>query len=282
MSARYPGAFVLSVVLHLLLMVGLVLFMWWAQRERPKPQIFELVAGPGDNYAATEAPAAVETVAVNIPPAPVITPAPQPQPRPPTPPQPQPQPQPQPTPPPAPRPIPKAEPKTPPPPKEPAPVIEKAPPLTRPTTYEEFRKQAGPPTAAQKTPPAPRPIPTKTIDLERVVGAAGGSTATKAGAGGQALTRDEMDRTDAYVAMILQRIRESMERAGMTELREVRVEFNVSTTGALSGARIVSGSGSASFDAAVLEAFRTIRPIGPPPTGRAEAFRVTIRMREAG
>lgn len=273
MTARYPGALIVSVLLHVLLGVGLVLFMWWAQRERPQPQIFELVAGPGDNYAATEAPAAVEPVAVDIPPAPVITPAPQPQPRP----------EPRPTPAPTPRPTPKAEPKTPPPPpKEKAPVIEKAPPLTRPATFEEFQKQAGPPTAAQKTPPAPRPIPTKTINLERVAGVAGGSPATQVGAGGTAATRAEMELTDAYVALILQRIRQSMEQAGVTELREVRVEFNVSANGTLSGARIVTGSGSGSFDAAVLAAFRTIRPIGPPPTGRAEAFRVTIRMREAG
>ena len=279
--ARYPGAFVVSACLHVAVVVALLLLLWWSRREQPPvPQIFELVAGAGDNYAATEAAAAAtpapptETVNVELPEAlPVITkelvlP-----------------------PPPAPvverTPPPKVEPKkaeT----KQPAP--KKAEPrkeepkktesLVRPTTFQDFVKKEGTPKAAPKAAP-PAPIRAKSIDVDRVVqGVAGGSTAVKAGASGTALSVAPNDQ--AYVAMILDRIRRSMEAAGVTELSEARIEFRVAANGELSAPRILRSTGSAAFDQALITAFRTIRPIGPPPSLRAEFFSVTIRMREAG
>lgn len=289
-AERYPGAMVASATLHIGILLLLLFSFWWARREREEPpQIFELVAGEGDNYAATEAPAnrmpePAEAVSVDIPePIPVVTRAPiierAPEPEPtPVPPQPTPKPTPKPTPQPAPKPI------------ERAPIIEKAPepkpepakPLITPTSYKDFVKEQGPPKTPTKA-AQPKPIQTKSINLETVTkGVSGGSTSTSVGAGGTAMTRAEMDMTDAYVALILQRIRQSMEAAGVTELNEVRVEFSVSASGTISDPRVLRSSGSASFDRAVITAFRSIRPIGPPPTKRAEAFRVTIRMREAG
>ena len=58
------------------------------------------------------------------------------------------------------------------------------------------------------------------------------------------------------------------------------VQFQVSATGVISGARIVQSSGNAEFDQAIIKALQTIRPIGPPPTNRAETFRIPIRLRE--
>ena len=54
-----PHAFFASAALHAGLM-ALVLWFTWAHNrssEKDAPQIFELVAGEGDNFAATEAPA---------------------------------------------------------------------------------------------------------------------------------------------------------------------------------------------------------------------------------
>ena len=115
--------------------------------------------------------------------------------------------------------------------------------------------------------------------LQRTVRVEDDRNTTKVGTGTQSINRVEGELTDAYLALIVQRIRESLVRSGVTDLREALIEFNVSTTGVISNARIVTGSGSGSFDAAVLEAFRSIRPIGPPPTGRAESFQVTIYPR---
>ena len=80
--------------------------------------------------------------------------------------------------------------------------------------------------------------------------------------------------------MIIQRIRQSLEAAGINDVREAGVEFRVSLAGAISNAKITKPSGSSKFDQAILAAFRSIRPIGRPPTGRAEVFRTVIRLRQ--
>jgi colicin import membrane protein len=292
--ARYPGAFVVSAGLHVAVVVALLLMLWRSRREPPPvPQIFELVAGAGDNYAATEAAAAAtpapptETVNVELPEAPpVITkelvlpppPAPVVERTPPPKVEPKIEPKVEPkkaeTKQPAPK---KAEPKKVEPKKE---EPKKTESLVRPTTFQDFVKKEGTPKAAPKAAP-PAPIRAKSIDVDRVVqGVAGGSTAVKAGASGTALSVAPNDQ--AYVAMILDRIRRSMEAAGVTELSEARIEFRVAANGELSAPRILRSTGSAAFDQALITAFRTIRPIGPPPSQRAEFFSVTIRMREAG
>ncbi|MCF3649555.1 TonB C-terminal domain-containing protein [Opitutaceae bacterium LMO-CP1] len=71
-----------------------------------------------------------------------------------------------------------------------------------------------------------------------------------------------------------------MEAAGITELREAGVQFSVSLSGAITDAHITRSSGSGSFDRAVLAAFKSIRPVGSPPTRRAEVFKTVIRLSE--
>jgi len=262
-NPQMPRAFGLSALLHGGIIAVLVLMAWWAQRERDRNEdFFEVVAGPGDNYAATEAPTQaappVETVAVDLPPAPVIQPRPTPpvvQPRPP----------------------------------EPAPVTQQAPPRIEPrpapvqeepkpqtVSYQDFVRQNGAP--QPRTQPAPAPIRAKEIDLGRVTAAA--TNNVQAGAGGTALRADTSDLERAYVTALIARIRRAMEAAGVTDVREAGVQFQVSLDGVISGARITQGSGSAEFDRAVLAAFSSIRPLGPPPTGKAEIYRTVIRLTE--
>jgi len=248
----------------------LIVAAWWARKtEEPPTAIFELVAGAGDNYAATEAPTTTEDVpniTLNLP-----EPLPEPKPRPP-----RPQPKVQPEPPPKPRVVEKKP--TPvqikPAPEEPILKIE---PVREKVSFDDFAQQHGKPTAKTSAKP-PAPIKTRSIDVGQVTSAV--ETKVTVGAGGTAMSTQEVALSKAYVALIIQRIRQSLESAGINDVRSVGVEFRVSLEGAISNARIVTPSGSSKFDQAVLAAFRSIRPIGRPPTGRAEKFETVIRLTE--
>lgn len=274
-TAPLPRSLGLSALLHTLLFGTLIIAAWWARREEePPPAVFELVAGAGDNYAATEAPTTTQEV-------PDITltlpePLPEPEPRPlPPPPQPVVQPKP-----PPPKPPPKVVEKKPTPIKI-EPVPEKPPikieEVREKVSFNEFAKEHGKPTAKPVT-KRPEPIKTRSINVGRITTAA--ENTVIAGAGGTAMTTQEIDLSKAYVALIIQRIRQSLEAAGINDVRSIKVEFRVSVQGAISNANILNSSGSSKFDQAVMAAFRTIRPIGPPPTGRAEKFETVIRLTE--
>jgi colicin import membrane protein len=276
-SGPLPRSFGLSALLHSMLVGALIFTAWWSRRqEKPPEAIFELVAGPGDNYAATEAPtttAEVPNVTLRLP-----EPLPEPKPRPP---QPQPKPQPEPPPPkPAPKPVEKKPTPTPTPIKI-EPVPEKPPikieEVREKVSFSDFAKENGKPTAKPTTRP-PTPIKTQSINVGKITAAA--ENTVTVGAGGTAMTTQEINLSKAYVALIIQRIRQSMEAAGINDVRSVGVEFRVSLRGAISNARIIKSSGNSKFDQAVLAAFRSIRPIGEPPTGRAEIFRTVIRLTE--
>lgn len=262
-----PQSAFLSAALHAGLILLLLLFAWWAQREVEQPMEFELVAGEGDNYAATEAPTSAETasppVALNVPVPKPLPPTPKPRPI---------ERQPDPTP-------PKVVEKKPADIKiEPAPVKPpvKVEPKPERVTYQAFTQEHGKPVA--KAPAPTKPVTVKSIDVGRV--AAATTNVVTAGAGGKAMTAAETSLSQRYVAMIIQRIRDAMEQAGITDLREAGVQFSVSATGVVSGARITQSSGNAAFDRAVLDAFSRVRPVGPPPTKRAEVFRTTIILSE--
>lgn len=278
-TAHSPRAFMLSVLLHASVAVAVLVFAWWSNRRQPEqPQIFELVAGEGNDYAALEAPTTaappVPTVKIDLPdPVPIVTPAPQPEP-----------PRPVVERAPEPRPVPREE--TPPPKKIEKKAPEKAQKKPEPkrelerTTFDSFRKEHGDPKPV-KARPAPKITPKK-INADSIAGrvASDSTNSVKAGAGGTALTRAQADLWAAYQAMIIQRIRRAMEAAGVTDLRSARVEFRVSAGGIVSAARITDGSGNRDFDNAVLTALRSIGTLGPPPTNRAETLSVIIEMRE--
>ncbi len=265
-STPMPRAAGLSFLLHLAVIALLIFAAWWSRRTHDDPPMpFELVAGPGNDYAATEAPppapAVEQTVQLNLPkPLPKVEP-PRPQPT-----QPPPQPKPQ---------VVKQEA---PPPK----VVKKAPekppvkvePAPEKVSFQDFVAEHGAPKAQPVRQQAPAPIKTKSIDVSRVTE----FTRVTAGAGGTAMTRQEVDLTRAYVQMIINLVRESLERAGITELREASVEFTVTVSGAIENPQIIQSSGSGSFDRAVLAAFRSIRGLGTPPTKRAERFRAKVSM----
>jgi colicin import membrane protein len=285
MTARSPSAFAYSALLHASAAAVVFLAMFFSQRHEAKPPvIFELVAGEGNNYGATEAPALgssdgkVKFPAIKA----VPTPAP-------------------------PAPTPKVE-------SAPIPV-DTAPPKAVPVpnftksikriedrkikkaeaqikaqreaeakrlSKEEFdrlHKQAAAKTAAT----SPRTTNAPRVDAEGIAkGVVGGSTANKTGgAGGKALTREAQSQLDGYIAFLRQQLRTAFEEAkppGLSDRLVAIIEFHILADGTLTGARIVQSSGSDEFDRAALVAVAKVAPLGARPDGLGEVQKIPFRM----
>jgi len=284
----------LSLTLHGAL-VAVVLFFTYALQTQIKetPKIFELVAGEGDNYMATEAPAlGLPGLKLNVPaaiPLPIqATPAPEPEPA------------------------------------QPEPVIERAPekpapkPVAKPAETKtpnytkdvmriakkretrlveadrkkreaeakriskaEFDKLNKGKTASKQ--PGGTGAKVARIDAEGIAkGVVGGSVNNKTGgAGGKALSRAEQSALESYIALLIQRLRAAHEKPpGLSDLLEAKVEFRIAADGTLSSAKIVDSSGSPEFDRSVLEAVARVRSIGPTPNGKSDVWVVTFKMKE--
>lgn len=254
---NYPRLFARSAIYHAVAILLFVVVTFLARLWEPEPvRIFELVAGAGDNYLATEAPAATVAPTISAPVIPVTPPRP-------TPPV-QPGPKVQATPRPAPAPAPATK-------VESAPVVQPLPMMTR----EEFLK-ANPQKTQTPTPPRTQPkierIETNADQLRQ-----GASTA--AGAGGTAQRVNNVDARNAFDALLRQRLRENLVRpAGLSLTLEADARIQVSRDGKLTGA-LSRSSGNATFDQAVREAIaRTVMPT--PPSGYDSAVSVTFRMRD--
>ena len=287
MNANSPQAYFLSAVLHAGVVV-LVLFLGYAasQTQPETTKVFELVAGRGDNYAATVAPAigVPAGIKVSIPEAPAQA---------------------------APVAIP---------PLQSVPMTE-APPIPAPKTVPaktdqvpnfsrvvqrtenrkaarieaQYRKQLEKEAAAEKKREtyeqylkenggkAGSAAKSPKVDAEGIAGGVvGGSTANKeGGAGGKALTRDEQDLLGSYFAMLKARLKENhVPPPGVISDRlEARVEFYVSAEGTLSRVRILHSSGNSDFDDSVLEAFRHTQ-MPPRPDHRGDTHELIFNMRD--
>ncbi|CAM2852910.1 cell envelope integrity protein TolA [Rariglobus hedericola] len=316
MSARTTNAFFASAALHALL---LCLIAWFAYRahqsDQEAPQVFELVAGAGDNFAATEAPALGVPGGVKFeapePPAPIPAAA-------------------------APAEAAPAEPepvtspieavappvKTPPKPAKPKPTdykpvnmakmvdriadkraakIEKqvkadkaaadaraakeAELNSKRTTKAEFdRMNKGKSSPSQKAPTAGGGTGSlKRIDAEGIAGGvAGGSTANKTGgAGGKALTRQDIELSEAYISLLIQRLKEAHKKPeGVSDLLEASVKFRLTSSGSVVNVTIISSSRNSEFDQSVLAAFRRISLPPPPANLKTNDYTITFKMRE--
>ena len=276
MEANRSGAFFLSLTLHALVVALIFLFTYVLHQQiKETPKIFELVAGEGDNYAATEAPAAraSDPVQFNLPkverpprPEPTpIRPAPEPEPGIQTAPEP-------------PKPTPRkveTKPAPKPTPSKPEPKVEPPKKMTK-AEFDKLHANQKNPTAVSQ----PRAVTPKKINI---AGITGGSVNATTGAGGKALTRAESDALDAYIALLLQRLRAAhIKPAGLSDLLQAKVRFNIAANGALSNVRIITSSGSREFDQSVLEAFARVRSIGATPNGKGDVWEVTFKMREDG
>lgn len=303
MSDRMPAAFFTSLVLHGLVVAVLFLAAYSASYQaKPETKPFELVAGEGDNFAATEAPKLGSPTGIKLtvptPPPPkaepvrteISIPEPLPEPVPVTP-----------TPP-APKPVPA------PPPEVPKTETAKAPP-TKSTTKtktiadqmrweaikaeSKIKQQIAREKAAEK----------KRLEKERLEQAAaakaaaakapqvdamgiakgvlGGSTANKdGGAGGKALTRGDGPVLDAYFAMLRERLFKALDKPpGLSDALVAEAEFRLGADGSLSAVRIIGPSGSAEFDRAVLEAFARVR-MPARPDGKSSVQTTRFRTKD--
>ncbi|HTQ32466.1 MAG TPA: cell envelope integrity protein TolA [Opitutaceae bacterium] len=279
MNARLPSAFAISALLHAVVAGLMLLAIFVSQRRESKPPvIFELVAGEGNNYGATVAPALgspagdVKKVAAQpAPPAPKIERA--------------------------------AELVTAAPPK-PAPAPNFAKTIKRiedrkirkaevqikaereaeakrlsKEEFDRLHKQQAAAKAAAHNAKVPQ------IDAKGIAqGVVGGSTAnTTGGAGGTALTREEGSLVEAYIAFVRQQLRASFEAvkpAGLSDQLEAVVELHILADGTLARAKIIRSSGNDDFDRAALQAVANVAPLGARPDGLPEVQQIPFRMRE--
>lgn len=303
MTARSPSAFLLSALFHGAIAVLLLLMAYVANEQRvEKPKVIELIAGDGDNFAATVAAALGTPGGIKVtlpeppPPAPVPAPAP--------------------TPvevataPPAPAPVAEKSPITPAPePKAPPakkPVTTATPPPTDrvPNFAQQVKQQAARRAArleaqykkqleaerqrqlkaeqAAKA-AAAQQAKGKRIDAEGIKnGVLGGSTENKAGGQkGTALTREETDLMDTYYAYLKARVKENHEKpSGLSDTLVVKVAFFIAADGSISRARVVKSSRSSEFDKSVIDAIRRTESIGKRPDGRSEEVQLDFTMKD--
>jgi colicin import membrane protein len=273
MRAQSSGAYGFSVLLHGAVVLLIAFFSYAASSvSDDSPKILELVAGAGDNYAATAAPALGVEGGVRLQ-APAVTPEAAPRPA---------KPQASPI---QPAPL-EAVPK--PAAAKPAKPVDLVAELKRVEARREKRlearyqkeKEAEEKKEAKEEAQAKR---VAHIDAEGIrEGVIGGSVENKTGgAGGRALTREEGSELDAYFSLLKARIKENhTPPEGVSDSLEARLEFFVAADGSLSQFRIVAPSGNHEFDRSVIEACERTRSIGPRPDGRSETVQMTFKMRE--
>jgi colicin import membrane protein len=297
MSEGATKGFWMSAVLHGVAAAVLFIATFVVRSAETEPvKIFELVAGEGDNFMATEAPALGTPggVKVDLPEPPAPRPAP-----------------------PEPVPTPVAPAPPPPAPKNatpPKPAESTAPNFTKQInrevikgesrakrdiakeraaekkrledekkrmTKEEFdrlNKSKGSPTSSSKT----SPVKVTKIDAEGIAkGVVGGSRNNKTGgAGGKALKSESDEPLLKYFAYFKQELRKKFEPPpGLSDTLKVSITVLSHPDGSLTNPQVIRSSGSREFEAAVLEAIRRVR-MPPRPDKKTETVEFDFSMRE--
>lgn len=300
MNPRSPGAFMLSATFHGLIIGAIFFFAMLAdQSDKPTPKVLELVAGEGDNYGATAAPAlgTPDGVKLQIPKLAKLKPLPTPAPEPVV------QPEPEPTPPPqlpAPEPVKPAPAKPTPPKPTPAPT-KQATEQTAPNFKRQIlRKVWAADARAKKEVAKERAEEAKRLKAEEAArkaraaahvehidaegiakGVMGGSTENKVGgAGGKALTRQEGELLDAYFAMLKQRVLNALVKPpGISDQLVATVVFTIHADGRITGVRIKNSSGSDEWDRAVVEAFNRVQ-MPEYPEHKSDEFELDVKTKD--
>jgi colicin import membrane protein len=288
---RVGGAFWMSVLLHgSAVVLAVLLTMTLHEKDDPPPQVFELVAGDGTDFNATEAPAGAEPPVTPVTQVksvrewtpPELEAEPLPTPVQPVPPAPAPTPTVQPT-----SELAQVKMKKPkqvkPTPLIPTPTPSSARPATearQTVNYDEFRKENKIKSTTPRAQTAPGPTPR--LNPEAIKrGVTGGTGANSAGAGGRELTASEGAAMERYLAVLRQQLRINHEKpAGLSDLLWAEVTFTMAANGRLSGMRITRSSGNAEFDRSVIDAFVRVGSVGPRPDGKTGSSTLIFRMRD--
>jgi colicin import membrane protein len=310
MSTHSTSSYSLSLLLHGAFIAALV-FTAFAFKENAKNEttkIFELVAGAGDNWGATEAPAIGTPDGVKFQPS--AKPVMQPKPEPVAPPQPEPV---------AASPVepspvvatvveppvkaPKVEPKkTTPPQKTFAQQVEQVANRKEKQLMTKYRREeqarakkeadaeakrkAAEAAAAKKmsydefSKANPKKVASNTksgtpsyekVSAKGLAGGVDGGTTDKPGADGKVLSRAEQDQLSTYFAFLKQKVKDAhVTPLGVTNQPSARVSFHVSAGGTISQVKIIRSSGNTEFDLSVIAAFKAVGSIGARPDGRSD------------
>lgn len=289
MSPHSQGAFFLSLTLHAVLAALALFFGYFARTTDEPSRVLELVAGEGDNFMATEAPALGSSEGIKVPAQPRTVAPVEPTPAPPVPVSP---------------PAPTA-PTTPA--EQPIPNLKKT--VTRAVanaeakakreiakeraaekkreeedkkrlTKEEFDRQNKAKSASTPTKVASAKAPK--VDAEGIAkGVVGGSTANKlGGAGGKAMTANPDSVLEAYYALFKNKVRAAFEAPpGLSDSLKAAIEFRSNPDGSITAVRVSQSSGVAEFDRAVLEAVARVK-MPARPDKHAETLTFTFSMRD--
>jgi colicin import membrane protein len=293
MTSESNRAFVFSAGLHAAV-AAILLLTAYAFKTSPPPttKIFELVAGEGDNYNATVAPALGEPGGVKL----AIPKPPTPKAEPPTPAPPVEAAKPEPSPMTAVAPPPSKKKATPPPPKAPekkplsiaqqirrkiwaADSKEKAK-AEKDRQAEAKRLAKEKADAAKAARDAPKVAKLNPEGIKS--GVTGGSTAnTKGGGGGNALVADEGTAVERYVSMLQDRLQAELQplTASLEDGLRAEAEVHILPDGRLTRERIMKSSGNDDFDAAVLRAIRAVR-MPARPKGLEQVQIIPFNTRE--
>jgi colicin import membrane protein len=151
-------------------------------------------------------------------------------------------------------------------------------------SYQEYlKKHPTPKQAPAKATSGSKVAATKRIDATGIAaGVKNGSTKSRSGEDGTALSREQQDRMSTYISMLIQELKRSHEPPpGVSDKLEARVTFDITASGAILNPRISKSSGDKDFDESVIEAFLRMRSIGPTPNRRAHTWTVTFRMKDS-
>ena len=249
MYARSSNAFILSLTLHVGVVLTLLGVAFVVQRTGPPPMHeFILVAGPGNDPNATEAPALgapdgqIDVKIPTVPAHPETAPA--------------------------------ARPET----KSPS----KTPAKTEPKiSYREFVKKHGQPAPSKPTPSASshatRAPQIKTRGIPD--GVLRGSSRSTAGQNGPALTAQQHSAFEYYTAQLVQALRQNHEKPpGLSDLLTASVSCLIGADGTISNVHVERSSGNAEFDQSCVEAFAHVGSIGPTPDGKSGTWTIAFHM----
>lgn len=258
-SSHERKAFILSLALHGLVVVGFAISLIWSRfsKELPPVHVFELVEPTPFQQSAPSAPSAippqpqVPQEQIKLPEMPkldqrkVEIPDPAPEPEPPPPPKPEPKPQP--------KPEPKPEPK----------------PQVKELDYSQFLKENKLPKTAQPKPARPKPVAAPKIDISDIKRDLQQNLSTADSARVSQMSAAAQSQLYDYFSQVRSRLDANFIRPDGLPYQEWKalVQFQIEPNGTVTNVRLLNSSGSSNFDNAVLETFRRTR-LPPTPDGQ--------------
>ena len=237
-SAR--GAFIGSVLLHAALVGGAFFLVVFVPENKPPPAVFELFSAPNLPPIPDQT---LDTEPELLPVEVVVIPEPEPI---------------------------EKEP-------EPLPPNEKSDPPPVKISYEQFIKEQGKPVVQKPREVKPKPIKVPRINTSQILNNLRDIMVNTTQL--NQMSNSEINALEEYFVRLKQALEMAWSKPlGLSDRLECVVEFDISSLGVLSSARIVASSENGDFDRSIVAAFKSVRNFGPTPDGRSYPARVTFRM----